>query len=379
MKKWILAFTALLATHSAALADATLLPNGKQQYFLNSGAIDAGGSICFYIPNTTTAKQTWQDAAQTTPNTTPCITLDSAGRAIIYGSGTYRQQLFDSLGNLIWDQISNQNQAAVDVQNGGPFWGGTDIGAVNAYALTITDPTTAAYHAGQRFQFIPANTNTSASTLNINSLGAPNILKLGSAGPIALTGGEIVAGNVTDVLYDGTEFQLLTTVPLSSTTGAFVPTGTMALWPVTSLPTGWLECTGAAVSRATYADLFAIIGTTYGSGDGSTTFNLPDMRGQFARGWDHGAGVDPARAIASSQTDQFQGHTFSITGLGSAFNEVAANVPSGPLSLQSVTTGGQFLAIGISTAPISDGTDGTPRVGLETRPVNIALIYMIKQ
>lgn len=375
----IIAFLLTMLAPSLALADATLLPNGKQQYFLNSGAVDAGGSICFYIPNTTTAKQTWQDAAQTTPNTSPCITLDSAGRAIIYGSGTYRQQLFDSLGNLIWDQISNQNQAAVDVQNGGPFWGGTDIGAVNAYALTISDPVVAAYHAGQRFQFIPANTNTGASTLNINSVGAPNILKLGTSGPIALSGGEIVAGNITDVQYDGTEFQLLTTIPISSSTGSIPPSGTIALWSTTSLPTGWLECSGAAVSRTTYASLFAIIGTTYGSGDGSTTFNLPDMRGQFARGWDHGKGTDPGRAFASAQTDQFQGHTFTLTGMDDAFNEVAANIPSGPLSLQSVTTGGAFRTIGISTAPVSDGTDGTPRVGLETRPVNIALIYMIKQ
>ncbi len=55
-------------------------------------------------------------------------------------------------------------------------------------------------------------------------------------------------------------------------------TGLIIPWTDTSVPTGYLECNGAAVSRSTYADLFAIIGTTYGSGDGSTTFGLPDLQ-----------------------------------------------------------------------------------------------------
>jgi phage-related tail fiber protein len=58
-------------------------------------------------------------------------------------------------------------------------------------------------------------------------------------------------------------------------------------------PPGWLLCVGSAVSRTTYASLFAAIGTAFGSGDGSTTFNLPDLRGQFLRGVDAGAGRDP--------------------------------------------------------------------------------------
>jgi len=63
-----------------------------------------------------------------------------------------------------------------------------------------------------------------------------------------------------------------------------------------TVPAGFLEENGAAVSRTAYAALFAYLGTTHGQGDGATTFNLPDSRGEFHRGWDHGRGVDPDRA-----------------------------------------------------------------------------------
>jgi microcystin-dependent protein len=63
-----------------------------------------------------------------------------------------------------------------------------------------------------------------------------------------------------------------------------IPTATIVPWSDSSVPTGFLECNGAAVSRSTYADLFAIVGTTYGSGDGSTTFNVPDLQDNVAVG-----------------------------------------------------------------------------------------------
>jgi microcystin-dependent protein len=63
-----------------------------------------------------------------------------------------------------------------------------------------------------------------------------------------------------------------------------IPTATIVPWSDSSVPSGFLECNGAAVSRSTYADLFAIIGTTYGSGDGSTTFDLPDLQDNVAVG-----------------------------------------------------------------------------------------------
>ncbi len=79
------------------------------------------------------------------------------------------------------------------------------------------------------------------------------------------------------------------------------PAGEVAFFAMSTAPAGWLKANGAAVSRTTYAALFAAIGTMFGSGDGSTTFNLPDLRGEFLRGYDDGRGVDASRVFGSLQ------------------------------------------------------------------------------
>ncbi len=75
--------------------------------------------------------------------------------------------------------------------------------------------------------------------------------------------------------------------------GDLVPPGAVSAYAGGSQPTGWLLCNGAAVSRTTYANLFAVIGAIYGAGDGSTTFNIPDMRGRVAAMLDGGTGRLP--------------------------------------------------------------------------------------
>ncbi|WP_338108407.1 phage tail protein [Aggregatibacter segnis] len=77
--------------------------------------------------------------------------------------------------------------------------------------------------------------------------------------------------------------------------------GEVAFFARANPPTGWLKANGAAVSRTAYAELFASIGTTFGAGDGKTTFNLPDMRGEFIRGLDDGRNADTARSLGSWQ------------------------------------------------------------------------------
>jgi phage-related tail fiber protein len=144
-----------------------------------------------------------------------------------------------------------------------------------------------------------------------------------------------------------------------------------------TIPNGWLECDGAAVSRATYADLFAAIGVTFGTGDGSTTFNIPDLRGQFIRVYDHGAGIDPDRVFGSEQTDALQGHYHAVhydtnEGSGNAFPLWSASAVTGRGSADG------YLEEQHIGYPITDGTNGTPRIASETRPQNVALIACIK-
>lgn len=74
-------------------------------------------------------------------------------------------------------------------------------------------------------------------------------------------------------------------------------------------PQGWLLCNGALISRTIYSDLFNAIGVTYGSGDGSTTFGIPDLRGEFLRGLDNGRGIDVDRTLGSVQGDAIRNLT----------------------------------------------------------------------
>lgn len=104
--------------------------------------------------------------------------------------------------------------------------------------------------------------------------------------------------------------------------------GVLGFFATSTAPNGWLKANGAAVNRTTYAALFARIGTTYGVGDGSSTFNLPDMRGEFARGLDDGRGVDGGRALGSAQAGDNKSHTHT----GTTGNQSADHTHSGTTS-----------------------------------------------
>lgn len=109
------------------------------------------------------------------------------------------------------------------------------------------------------------------------------------------------------------------------------PAGQVATFARSSAPTGWLKANGAAVSRTAYAELFAAIGTTFGAGDGFVTFNLPDLRGEFVRGWDDGRGLDGGRTFGSVQgyTLQSHNHSGSATDAGSHSHSGTANAGGG--------------------------------------------------
>lgn len=244
-------------------------------------------------------------------------------------------------------------------------WGGIDGGAANSYGVTLT-PSPASYYAGLSLSFIPSNSNTSASTLNVNGIGAVSILRDGVA---ALNSGDIVAGRVAQVLFDGTVFQLLNPFNSGITNTSLV--GSVTMFCMSSPPIGWLIANGAPVSRSIYALLFAAIGTSFGAGDGSTTFNLPDLRGQFIRGIDGGRGVDPSRSLGSLQADASQGHTHTAP----LFDVGLVAVNTGTVQFATYNLGNPAGGIGL---PVNDGTHGVPRTASETRPTNVALLPCIK-
>ena len=121
---------------------------------------------------------------------------------------------------------------------------------------------------------------------------------------VIVAAGLTPAGNDVDQLTDAINALIIANAP-------GLPPGTVIHVAQSVAPSGYLKANGAAVSRSSYAELFAAIGTAFGAGDGSTTFNLPDLRGEFIRGLDDGRGVDSGRAIG-----QHQKSTVLVVGSG---------------------------------------------------------------
>lgn len=142
------------------------------------------------------------------------------------------------------------------------------------------------------------------------------------------------------------------------------PVGSIISLGKSSVPSGYLACNGDAVSRTTYADLFAEIGTTHGEGDGSTTFNVPDLRGRFLRGLDEGVGRDPDAAARVDKDDLVVGDV-----VGSIQDEATKpNGMSASTTASTVGAGGhQHIGRG-RTADAAYPLDGS--VGLATDPGN---------
>lgn len=198
-----------------------------------------------------------------------------------------------------------------------------------------------------------------------------DVYKLETADPVK-------AGTVAGTLSSPTDGH--TNAPIQSLTNRteflyyrMLPIGTVLPYVGTAAPTGFLICNGVSVNRAgIYANLFAVCGTKFGTVNGSE-FNIPDLRGQFIRGWDDGAGVDPDAASRSSSA--FGGASGDNIGSeqGDAFEAHTHDVPYSDGNI----------------APSSDAIEETPTTetntkettsvgGNETRPTNIAMNYIIK-
>jgi len=156
---------------------------------------------------------------------------------------------------------------------------------------------------------------------------------------------------------------------------ALMPTGTVLHFAGSSAPTGWLLCDGSAVSRTTYATLFALLSTTYGIGDGSTTFNVPNTSGIFISGVGSQtiSSISYTRTLATRQGDLLQGH-YHNQKMVNVSPAVGTNLDASPAGNGGSTGASTTGVLGL----ITDGTNGTPRTGTETRPANIAFNHIIK-
>lgn len=165
----------------------------------------------------------------------------------------------------------------------------------------------------------------------------------------------------------GTAGQVLTSsgpdaAPSWGTASGFAA-GAVSYFATAVAPSGWLKANGALISRTAYATLFAAIGTTFGAGDGSTTFQLPDLRGEFVRGWDDARGIDAGRGIGTWQASDNKSHTHNFRGGNAANGGTRYNASYGG--------GGSGYTIEATGSIVSEG-------GVEARPRNIALLACIK-
>lgn len=234
---------------ATAQTTASILPPAKTTFNDQNGKPLTGGSVAFSIPGTTTAKTTWQDAAETIPNANPVV-LDSAGRAIILGSGSYRQQVFDKFNNLIWDQVT----ASANGGSSGPTATGDGdlVGTIKPWA-GITAPNQYMFAAGQQVSRVlfPSlfTAITSVQTVTCSS------------------GNQTITG-----LTDTTQFWIGMSVEVNC-----LASGSSTITAKTSTSVTLAGTPNTSVN--TPATFFP-----WGNGNATTTFTLPDLRGFVVAG-----------------------------------------------------------------------------------------------
>lgn len=256
----------------------------------------------------------------------------------------------------------------------------TSGGTSSSMTLTASSAFTA-YADGIRVSFKAAASNPSTATLNVNGIGAKLIVKMTAYGESALAGGEIQEDGIYEFVYS---------TALNSGAGAWlilnpsnmdvIPPGFVGSYFGPSVPNGWLLCNGAAVSRATYSRLFTAIGTIWGAGDGSTTFNIPDGREDYIRG------ASATIPLGTRHGDSIRGHAHTFSATTSTDGNHTHNATLSVGTGGSRIVGGASTPAGTSTTDIS--TDGAHNHtvsgttdsagGGETRPRSIVANWIIK-
>lgn len=310
---------------------AVLSPQGPFRALDGNGDPLAGGKLYTYEAGTTTPKTTYTTEDATTPNTNPVI-LDSNGYADVWlDTGSYKFVLDDSDDVEQWtlDDISGSDTSVFGAQ---VVTQATNLNLTSIYRNNLIVTT-----AGLTISLLAAATATEGFIFSVQNTSSSNVT-------IDPDGAETINGNATltippngggTIVCDGSNWQILSMVTVSAdgdntftgtntfnaaTSGfGIVPIGaTVPYYGTTAPNSSWLFPVGQAISRTTYADLFALIGTTYGSGDGSTTFNLPDVRARDQKALDNMGGSAASRISGFTSLGDTGGVTGTSTTEGHA-------------------------------------------------------------
>lgn len=400
---------------------AVVTPTAKAQFIDAAGVPLAGGYLYTYAAGTTTPQATYTDSTASTANSNP-IVLDARGEANIWlSSADYKFKLTDANGTEIWtvDNIAAPSTAlspvfssnvTISANTAGPALLVTQTGAGAAIRVQDSaDPDASPFVVDTSGQ-VGIGTPSPSNALDV----AGGAIQISTSGGTSRT---VMSADSTDSIFsvnDDRNFTIKTntatrltvnstaatsTVPvvlpadpttsLQAATKQYVdttgttstPPGSLMAFAGTSAPTGWLACQGQAISRTTYATLFAAISTTWGSGDGSTTFNVPDLRGMFLRGTGtNGTGSSSGAAgpsVGAYATDTYLNHSHAVTDPGHVHlvnfaGAYATNVSGGQGGNNLGATGNTNSA----TTGVTVNTSTTG--GTETKPKNYGVLYIIK-
>lgn len=359
------------------------------------------GNKCYYILQTADESQ-WEEGIGTVISGSPDqLTRDQ----VIRSSNSNNLVNFPAGTKTVY-----VGQHSDTVRFGGVGQLPTEAGSAGTRTLSFA-PAVRHIRAGMVFSFISQYAGSGgAQTLNINGTGAYALKTAdGLYDPDAY---DIQAGGVlTTVMFDGTKYVLVRTGRAVSR--AYVDAtfsglaGMIGFFPTNTAPAGWLKANGALVSRTTYANLWAYanggaawlvsdatwsgsgIWSAFSTGDLSTTFRLPEIRGEFIRAYDDSRGIDSGRGTGTKQDEAFKQHNHTasttdpthkhISGDGPVNSNlrygVVGSLAGGNQNQQSGTTtvGGYTSseATGISVTINNSG-------GTETRPRNVTFLACIK-
>lgn len=298
--------------------------------------------------------------------------------------------------NGVWRRVGDAMEVVLSGRPNGASTGQITFSIPSGYTIDSTKLTavTSTYQSAGSLGTANALPNPSATQYYIGSVG------YNSSTAVTVIDNNTTAGNYWGSSVPaawggggGALFSVRFTVPIVGWSTALqtayrpdaggLAAGDLVQTASSSCPIGTLAMDGSAVSRTAYAALFAAIGTTYGVGDGSTTFNLPDGRGIFLRGAGSQTigGITYTGTQGTSQGDALQGHYHANSNL-SGTGEIPYKRGSGGVYNDPFVGGTVYDRIGpsgnIGGTISSDGTNGTPRTGAETRPANISVLRCIR-
>jgi len=324
-------------------------------------------------PNVVVASRTW--------------VINTFAKAMVIPGGTTHQVLAktgNADGEYAWTDPTKANVVVNAIEE-------LQTLAANQTQLTLVKTTTvglAVYVAGTRLRAGEEWTATGSTSLSLaSSYPAGTKVVCAQNDPLgALMDPLMRAQNLADVpdkTKARTNLELYSKAEVDALVSR-IPAGTVAYFAGSTAPVGWFKANGAAVSRSAYASLFAALGTTHGAGDGFTTFNLPDLRGEFIRGFDDGRGVDKARALGSAQGSQNQEHSHSgQTTTAGGHVHTYDETDTAETSTSGLSGGNNFTdnTKKLTTDPSGNHNHALiidPSGGSEARPRNVALLAIIK-